>query len=101
MDELKELMANYQLIQPAISFVVGDAVGTVTRLTQNYRRKAESNRNFLTESWFPATSMGLSVLITTYGGANPEMYVANFSAATVGDYLAVKLVDRLTDRKSS
>ena len=96
MEELQEIVANYPLIQPAVAFVSGAVIGTATRLLQNYVMKKDRTEK---AGWLPGGSFASGIVLASQADSGAGMYAADIGAALVGDYLATRVVDKLTYRK--
>jgi len=93
MEELQTIVESYYLMQPVISFAGGAVVGTLVRLYETYESRRDGTEK---NRWLPSGALfGLISNVGFVGGV--EMYVANISAASVGDYLATKVIDDITD----
>ena len=93
MEELQEIVANYPLIQPAVAFVSGAVIGTATRLFQNYVMKKDRPEK---AGWLPGGSFASGIVLASQTDSGAGMYAADIGAALVGDYLATRVVDKLT-----
>ncbi|MFH1637221.1 MAG: hypothetical protein ABIB71_02230 [Candidatus Woesearchaeota archaeon] len=96
MEELQEIIANYPLIEPAIAFVGGAVIGTVTRLFQNYVIKKDRTEKAY---WLPGGSLVSGIALASITDSGVGMYGADVAVALVGDYLATRAVDKLTPQK--
>lgn len=92
MGELQEIVANYPLIQPAVAFVSGAVIGTVTRLIQYYVMKDRTEK----AGWLPGGSLASGIVLASQADSGAGMYAADIGVALVGDYLATRVVDKLT-----
>ncbi len=93
MEELQDIIANYPLIQPAMSFVVGAGIGTATRLFQNYVTHKDRTKK---AGWLPGGSFASGIVMASQTHSGASIYVADVAAALVGDYLATKIIDKVT-----
>lgn len=96
MEELQEIVANYPLIQPAVAFVSGAVIGTATRLFQNYVMKKYRNEKV---RWRPGGSFVGGIVLASLVDSCAGMYAADVGVALVGDYIATRVVNKLTQRK--
>ncbi|HLC56762.1 MAG TPA: hypothetical protein VJJ23_05995 [Candidatus Nanoarchaeia archaeon] len=92
MEELQDIVANYPLIQPAMSFVVGALIGTATRLFQNYVTDKDRTKK---AGWLPGGSFASGIVMASQTHSGAGIYVADVAAALVGDYLATRIIDKV------
>ena len=95
MEQLQEIVTNYQAIQPFIAFVGSAFVGTVTRLAQNHIEKDKTKK----ANWLIYGAVGVGISAAYFSDSGVGMYAADIGAALIGDYLATRVVDKITSKK--
>ena len=92
MDSLQEIVTNYPLIMPAVSFAAGAAVGSVVTMLN----RANGGKSGLAEpycTYLLISPFAVAMTLESFG-AGFEMYLANLGAAMAGDYLAGRFLKK-------
>ncbi|MBT3985045.1 hypothetical protein HOD38_03900 [archaeon] len=93
MVDLQELVANYQLAQPAIAFAGGALLGLGTRVFQSFT-PTERVKEGRKEYWLPASSVVFGFATAKAVEASNEIVAASAVGALVGNYIATSAADR-------
>jgi hypothetical protein len=94
MNDLYEIVQNYPLLTPALSFASGAIVGTVWRTFQHYFQQGEFKPK-QNPGWMPGGSAGAGALLAHNMIEHPTVgqYAIDAGAAMLGDYFATRAVD--------
>lgn len=91
--DLQEIVANYQLTQPAIAFAGGALLGLGTRVFQSFL-PTERVKKGKREYWLPASSGVFGFVTAKAADASNEIVVASTIGALVGNYIATSATNR-------